>query len=132
MLIQLCAAHAQQLLARLRRDARGTVGTVGDDRVVGVARRDDPGRQWYPLARQTIRVALAVDALVAGAHRGSQMRERIDALDQLRADDRVAAHHDPLVLGQGAFLAENLARHSDLADVVEHRRIVHLTRLFER
>src|ERR1700691_3097514 len=130
MLIQLRAAHAQQLLTRLRSGAPRTVGTIGDDRVIGVANRDDPGRQRYSLARETIGVALAVDTLVAGAHRGSQVREGLDTLDQLRANERMTAHHDPLILGQGTFLAEDLARHGDLADVVQHRRVVNLARLW--
>jgi hypothetical protein len=87
--------------------------------VEGVAHGDDASAERDLVARQAVRVAAAVEALVAGAdqrrHRAERRRGAQDAL----ADDRVLAHERPLPVVERPGLGENRVRHGHLADVVE-------------
>ena len=119
-------ATRRELALRLARRASRAVGTVGDDRVVGVAGGDDPGGERDPLAGESIRIAAAVPALVAGANGGCEVGEGGDPRHQVTTGAGVPAHGRRLGLGQRARLEQDLTRHSDLADVMQERCIAHV------
>ena len=78
---------------------------------------------------EAVGVALAVPALVAGPHNRGEVREDLDARHQLAADRGVGAHRHPLLIVQRPRLEQDLTRHRDLAEVVQHRCRAHVARL---
>src|SRR5512142_2383958 len=95
------------------------VGPVGRHRVEGVADEDDPRLDRDLLASLAVRIAVAVPALVAGAHDGPDLREPVDRSQDPLAELRVLLDHEPLLRRQRARLLQDLGRDPDLADVVE-------------
>ena len=75
---------------------RLAVGAGRGHGVEGVADGHDPRRERDLLARQPVRVAAAVVALVRGAHDEPDRPEQpADAVEHLLALDRVGLHHAP-------------------------------------
>ena len=126
--VELRTSDPKQLASRLRTRACGTVGASGDDRVEGVAGRDQTRRERYSLADEPVGVATPVPALVGGAHRGGEVGEGGDAANQVAPDGGVAAHEDPLGISQRPGLEQDLGGHGDLAEVVQKRRVAHVAR----
>ena len=74
------------------------------------------------LARQPVRVAAAVEALVRGAHDEPDAAEQpADAVEHPLALDRVGLHQRPLLVVQLAGLVDDRVGDVDLADVVQQR-----------
>ena len=71
------------------------------------------------LARLSVRIALAVHALVARAGDLEHDRIEVDLLEDVLGDHRVLLHHLPLLVVERARLVEDALRDPDLADVVQ-------------
>ena len=84
-----------------------------------VAGEDDARAERDVGAREAVRVAAAVPALVLVAHQQTGAGEELDGREDLLADDRVALDLEPLLGRQRAALVEDRLGHRDLADVVE-------------
>ena len=99
--------------------SRAHVAAIGGHGRVGVAHEHDLRAERDLVAREPIRVARPVPALVAGADQRRDADERGRALRDPLADQRVALHELPLVGVERAGLVEDRARDGDLADVVQ-------------
>jgi lipid II isoglutaminyl synthase (glutamine-hydrolysing) len=88
---------------------------------------DDSGREWNLFARQSVRIAAAVEALVVMADRRHRVGDKADVLDHASALGRVAAHEDPLLLCETAWLEQDLLRDRNLPDVVQKRGLAQCT-----
>ena len=66
-------------------------------------------------------IALAVPALVAGAHDAADVLQLVDRGDDLLAELRVRLDQEALLVGQRPGLQQHRVRDADLADVVEER-----------
>ena len=74
-------------------------------------------------------IAAAVPALVLGAHRGREVRERGDRADDALAHRGVRVHDPPLRLRQRAGLLQDRVGDAELADVVQQRDLGDLDHL---
>ena len=88
------------IAARLGERRGGAVGAVGGQRVERVGHREDARRERDVLARQAVRVARAVPALVVVADDELGVAEEVDVAQDLPADDRGAAHQRALLVGE--------------------------------
>ena len=111
---------------------RRAVRAVRGHRVPRVAGEADAARQRDVGARQAVGVAGAVPALVLGADRRRQVRERRDRGDDALAHRRVRPHDQPLGLVEAARLLQDRLRHAELADVVQERDLGRLHDLVVR
>ncbi len=117
------AAPAFQLLERLVQAHRVAVDALRRHGVECVRDVDDPCGQGNGVARETVRITLAVRALVVVPDRRNHVLEVAQLRDDPRALLRMAAHQQPLGLVERAVLQEHTVRDSDLADVVQQRRL---------
>ena len=95
------------------------VGAVRGHGGEGVADEDDLGAERDAVAREAVRVAAAVPALVAGADELPDAHQRGRGLHDPLADQRVAAHERPLLLVERPALVQDGLRQGDLAHVVQ-------------
>src|SRR3954451_22182156 len=86
-----------------------------------VADEDDACLERDVAATETVRVAGAVETLVAVTHDRTHLFEAVDRSDDLLAQLRMHLDDLSLFRGQRARLRENRLRDPDLADVVEQR-----------
>ncbi len=101
---------------------RLVIRPLGRHRVVVVDDRQDARADRNVVARQPLRIALAVPPLVmAEDQRRHRIRERHGG-DDLRADLRMDADLLELFLRQRSGLRQDVLGHGELADVVEQRR----------
>src|SRR5437762_7564104 len=111
-------ARAQRGQRLVEAPAR-TVGAIVDQRIEGVADRDDPRPLGNGPAREPVRVPRPVPALVVIAddreQPGAGAQRRHDGL----ADERMQVHRDLFVVVQGTGLEEDGVGDADLADVVD-------------
>src|SRR6185437_12678472 len=106
------------------------VGPVGRHRAPRVARADDARAERDVSAREGVRIARSVPALVAGADDAADIAEEAaDLLEHLLAEDRVRLHDLPLRVVERAGLVDDLRRHLHLADVVQERSELRLPAL---
>ena len=106
------------------------VGALAGEGVEDVRRRDDARLQRDRIAREAVRIARSVHALVVvqrdAAHQ-LRVGERLQAeVGQQVVDDRLAAvavgaHHVHLVGREAAGLEQDRVGNADLADVVQRR-----------
>src|ERR1019366_10123326 len=91
--------------------------------VEDVGDRDEATNERDLIAREPVRIALAVAALVVGERNllAELQHARARAGEDLGPDRRVRLHHLELVGRQLARLQEDRVRDADLADVVERR-----------
>ncbi len=125
--VELGAGAALQLDERLLDGERRPVRARRGHGVEGVGDAEQPRLERDPVPAQPVRVAAAVPALVVVEHVRQRRLEVLEALDEPRARDRVAANLLELLLAQRAGLAEHARVDGDLADVVE--RAAELERL---
>ena len=101
---------------------RLVIRPLGRDGVVVVDDRQDARADRDLLAREPLRIALAVPSfVVAEDQRRDRIRER-HRRDDLRADLRVNADLLELLLRQRSGLRQDVLGHRQLADVVQQRR----------
>src|SRR3954447_23946587 len=107
--IELRARTPLDLRDRLLEAERGPVEAVGSHRVEGVSHEDDACAERNVLPGKTVRVAVAVPALVVVE---DPVGDRVDAeaLEQGVADRRMALGREPLRVGQSCGLAQDLLR----------------------
>src|SRR3954451_6940517 len=127
--VELLPGAPVDLVERILRRHRRTVGAVRRHRVEGVADRHDAGAERYLLTHQAVRIAAPVIALVTRADQPRHALERRCRAQDAVADDGVLAHEAPLGVVERARLVENRVGHGDLADVVQLRRAHHLVEL---
>ncbi len=87
--------------------------------MVRVAGEDDPRLERDVVAREAVRVAGAVEALVAAPHDAPDFGELLDRSEDARAEVGMRLDDRALVVGQRPGLREDRLRDPDLADVVE-------------
>src|SRR5258706_476971 len=117
--VELPARLPPKLGDGLVRRSRGSIGSGMDHRVECVDDADDPSPDRDGLAPEAVWVAAAVPALAVVAYdRRDEGAHRQRLADPL-ADERMAAHLDPLGAGEGRRLREDRVVDPDLADVVE-------------
>src|SRR5207253_6521052 len=119
--VELRAGAALELRARRLAVERRPVGPWLDHRAERVADGDDARAERDLLAGEAVRIAATVPALVARADDRRDVRERLDRREDPLADDRVRAHHRPLLVVERRALVQHRLRDADLADVVEER-----------
>src|SRR5262249_26544411 len=95
-----------------------TIGPVRRERVVDIRDGDDARAERNLVAGQAVRVAGAVPPLVVVTDHQGAAREEIERRDDLRADQRMLAHHRPFLGVAHAGLPEAALRDTDLADAV--------------
>ena len=119
--VELRAGAALDLRDRFLERERRAVEAVGRHRVEGVGDEDDARAERDLLAGEAVGVALAVPALVMVQH---PVGDRVDAeaLEHPVADLRVPLEHEPLRVGQGCRLAQDLLGDRELAEVVQAAR----------
>src|SRR5207249_1821733 len=100
---------------------RATIRTIAGHRIKAVRDSEDPRAERDRLARDPIRVALAIPAFVVMTNDARHVFEERDLRDDPRAVLRMPLHHDPFGLAQCGWLAEHVVRDADLADVVQKR-----------
>ena len=131
--IELCAGTSCDLHARFLGGRSTLVRPRRGDHVERVRDRDDASGERDVSAFEPVRVARSVPALVVVADRVRPRAEPVaHRCDELCAERRVAAEDSPLVLGGAAALGENLARHLELADVMQKRGPVQEVELVAR
>jgi hypothetical protein len=108
------------------------VGPDRGQRVEHVGHREHAGRQRDDLARQPVRVAAAVPALVVMADHQLGLAEELDLAQDLPAHQRMALHQRPLFRRQRLGLPQDRVRHRDLADVVQQEAELDLGVVDER
>ena len=110
---------------RNRPGERCAVHAVARHRVQGVGNREDPRPGRNLLAYESVRVAVAVPALVVRAHdvHAGPLQQR-DAREHLLAEDRVGLHQRALRLGERCGLLQHPVRDADLADVVQQEPVL--------
>ena len=111
-----------QLGQRLRLGQRPAVGPVGAHRGPRVADGDDARLEQDLFAGAAVGVAAAVVVLVMLANDGRHIAQVAGELEDLGAALGVVVYEPPLVRCHRPALAEDLARHRHLADVVEASR----------
>jgi len=119
--VELRARARTQLDDRQLFADRGAIRAIARHRVEGIAGEDDPGLERDRLAGQRVRIALAVEALVTGAHDAGDGDERRRAGEDALADDRVSTHERPLLCVEWTGLEEDRVGDRGLADVVQIR-----------
>ena len=120
--VELRAGAAFELRTRLGGRQRLAVGPVDPERVPGVAGQHDPRGQRDRLAREAVRIAVAVPALVRVPDRG---RDRVEAGQRAQdalADRGMRVDERPLLLLEPARLVQQAVGDADLADPVQQRR----------
>ncbi len=120
--VELGAGAALELDARLGDRERSAVGTIGDERVPGVAGQHDPRGERDRLAREAVGVAAAVPALVRVAHGGGDRLEARQRAQDPLAGHRVLVHQRPLGLVEPAGLVQHAVGDAELPDAVQQRR----------
>src|SRR4051812_25194217 len=95
------------------------IRAIGRHGVVRVADEDDPSLERNVLARDAVRVAAAVPALVAMTDDRPPLQQAVDRSDDPLAERRVRLDQRTLLGRQAARLREDHARDADLADVVQ-------------
>ena len=104
---------------------RQVVGAIRRQCVELVDDREDARTERNRIARETVRVATPVPALVVGEHvRRHGVRER-HASEDLGAHLRVYLDLLALLRSERTRLAQDVLRHGELADVVEQRGRAH-------
>ena len=96
-----------------------TKRTIFPDRIKTIDYRNDPRRDWYLLALQTVRIPESVPLLVMMTHYGRDGIREVNAAEYLRADRRVDFHLFKLGRGQAAGFVDDVRGHSKLANVVQ-------------
>ncbi len=117
--VELAAGAALQLGQRVVERERAPVGPRAGHRLQRVAGGDDPRAERDLVAGEAVGVALAVPALVAGAHERRDGLQRRRRADDALPDDGVLLDDRPLVVVQRAGLVQDGRGHRDLADVVQ-------------
>ena len=130
--VELRPGAAVDLLARGREGGGRPVRAVGGQRVERVGDREHARGERDRVAREAVRVARAVPALVVVADDELALAEEVDVAQDLRADHGVAAHQRVLLLGQRAGLEQDRVGHGDLADVVQQEAELDLRRVLDR
>jgi hypothetical protein len=97
------------------------VRPLARDGVVDVGYRGDAGELVDVLAGAAVGVARAVPALVMRANHRAGERPHRRRRQQIEPGQRVAPNELPFRGVERAGLAEDLGRHDDLADVVQHQ-----------
>ena len=97
----------------------GPVGPGRVHRVEAVGHRQDPGHQWDRFPFQPVGISGAVVPLVVREHRGQQVRDPAESLEDPAADQDVLGDLREFLGRQRAPLAQDRVGHADLADVVE-------------
>ena len=82
------SAVSQYLINAFRRQ-RAAIGPRGVHRVEAVCNRQDACQQGDRIAREPFRIAAAVVAFVVVEHTGKQVGDRLEASQDVMADDRV-------------------------------------------
>ena len=111
---------AERVVDRLGR----RVGARGEHRVEGVADGDDACAEWDFDAGERVGVAAAVPCFVRGAHEAGGGAERGRGGEDAFADQGMAAHEHPFLVGQGSGFGDDGVRDRDLADVVQRGGLV--------
>jgi len=120
--VELATRAADQLGARVRGAHRLLVGADGRHHLEGVGHRDDPGTPADLLARQSVRVARPVPALVVLVHRTTPLTEpRQQGGREPGTFGRVPTQGVPLGRVRCAWLVEQRRRDDQLAQVVHQR-----------
>ena len=97
------------------------VGPLGSEGIEAIDGRKDSRPDWDGFAFQAVRITRAVPFFVVGADNGHHGIRELDAIQYLRAHDRVNFHFLELFRGEAPRLRENVLGHGELANVVEHR-----------
>ena len=116
------AATAHELGRGLFEGERGAVRPVREHRLGRVGHRDDARFSADIIADEPRGIPGAVDALVVLADDLRDGTSEFRAFEDLGADLGVSLDQEPLELVEFARLHEDLGRHRDLADVVQHGR----------
>jgi hypothetical protein len=95
------------------------IGAIRRERVVNVGHRHDTRAQRDQLAAQPVGVAAAVVPLVVVPYDDRALREELERRDNLSAEDRMAAHHGPLLVAERTGLAQHALRDPDLPQIVQ-------------
>ena len=112
-------AQARSSATAASAEHRLPVGVARREHVVGVGDRDQPRRQRDLLAREPVRVAGAVPALVVAEHDVGHRPVAVDAAHDPRPVRGVAADDLPLLLAQRLGGEQDRVGERELADVVE-------------
>src|SRR2546423_5930555 len=116
---ELGPAPVVNLRERFLRQQRAVVRPVGGHRVPGVREPDDRGLEGNVLAREPVRIAGAVPALVVVADDRDGFAETAELADDPRALGGVRLHLRVLPVVELARLDQDPVGNGDLADVVE-------------
>src|SRR5579864_1273972 len=117
--VKLTAGAAPELRDDLLVRASPSVRPVVNHRAIRVDHGQDAGSQGDLLASQSVGIPRAVPMLLVVA---DQFRHRLHSVhrkEDLLADSGMLPHDDPLLVGEGSRLFEDLVGHPDLSDVVE-------------
>jgi hypothetical protein len=107
------------LVKGLARRARRAIRAGGGHRAERIAARDDARLEQDVLAREPVRIATAVPALVGGADDPTDVAHQpADAVEHPLPGDGVRAHDRPLIVVERAGLVDDLVRDGNLADIV--------------
>ena len=109
---------------------RLAIGPVGGHGFVGVYNGEYAGAQRNLFALQAAGVAAAVVALVVSVDNLRGVAQEVDLVDDLVAQLRVTLHLHPIGVVQRSGLGEDGVGDTDLADIVEDRRLFDLAHLF--
>jgi hypothetical protein len=109
---------ALELRQRLARRTPAPVGAIRGDRLVRVGHHDDPRLERDLLARQRVRVAATVGALVV-VEDPARLLGQVGRGDDVVAELAMRLHRRVLVVRQRARLLQDPVGHADLADVVQ-------------
>ena len=108
--------------ASLSRAVCGVAAGLAQQRVEAIDQGDDPRAERNRLADEAGRVAAAVPVLVVAEDQRRDRRRERHGVDDVGADLRVQPQLAALVVGQAVALGEDVLRHGQHADVVQHRR----------
>ena len=122
----------EQLCRRLFGRVRRAVGTRFAHRLVGAGRTEDARRAGDRVARQSARVARAVQALLMLDGDCTERRQRFRSVQHALGQVRVCAHALPLTCPERAALVPDRIRHSEPSEVVHEARAPKRAHLFVR
>src|SRR5919197_1003135 len=97
----------------------GPVGAGAGEGVECVGDENDSCGERDLVAAEAVGIPGTVDPFVAGASTLADERMQVELGEDVVRDHRVRLDHVPLGVVEGAFLAQDLLRYADLADVVE-------------
>ncbi len=98
-----------------------SIGARRGERVIDIGDAQDASRERDLLARESVRIARAVPALVVIADDRANVPGKVDVGDELESRLGMPLHELPFYRGELARIVQNLGRHYDITYVVQQR-----------